>query len=127
MRQRGFSLVEVLAGLVILGVVITTSLAVIYDRERRVAEAQATVLAYQAMANEAEVLRRVDFGSLDSRDGQPFTTDLALLEPLRDVMTVVDVLAPKPQIKEVLLTVRWRGKSAQMSILRSNTGGGNLW
>ena len=127
MRQRGFSLVEVLAGLVILGVVITTSLAVIYDRERRVADAQATVLAYQAMANEAEVLRRVDFASLDSLDGQPFSTDLALLKPLRKFTTAVDVLAPKPQIKEVVLTVRWSGKTAQMSVLRSNTGGGNLW
>lgn len=127
MRQRGFSLIEVLAGLVILSIVITTSLAVIYDRERRIGDAHATVLAYQAMANEAEILRRIEYAKLDGRDGQPFSSDVALLMPLKDASTTVAVLEPKPHIKEVVLTVRWGVKTAQMSVLRSDTGGGNLW
>ena len=82
MRQRGFSLIEVLAGLVILSIVITTSLAVIYQREQRLREAEGTIRAYQAMSNEVELIRRVPYAQLDARSGTPFEGGLALLTPL---------------------------------------------
>lgn len=125
--QRGFSLVEVLAGLLILSLVVTTSLAVVYQREVRVREAQATVLAYQAMSNEAELLRRIPYGGLDARSGQPFASDLAILDAISGATTLVAVSEAQPDVKEVVLTVRWGEKSATMSVLRTNTAGGNLW
>lgn len=127
MRQRGFSLIEVLAGLVILSIVVATSLAVIYQREQRLRDAEATILAYQAMSNEAELIRRTPYGQLDARSGTPFESDLALLEPLRNASTGVVVVPAKPDVKEVILTVKWAAKSTTLSILRSDTGGGNLW
>jgi prepilin-type N-terminal cleavage/methylation domain-containing protein len=127
MRQRGFSLIELLAGLVILTIVITTSLAVIYERERRIRDAQATVLAYQAMANEAEVLRRTPYGQLDGLSGKTFSTDLTILSAMKDPSTGVTVVQANPDVKEIVLNVRWGEKSASMSVLRTDTGGGNLW
>ena len=59
MRQRGFTLIEVLIALLILAVVITTTLLVFVERTRRLQDATETILAYQALSNEGEVRRRI--------------------------------------------------------------------
>jgi prepilin-type N-terminal cleavage/methylation domain-containing protein len=127
--QRGFSLVEVLAGIVILSLVVTTSLAVMYEREQRLREAEATVLAWQAIANETELLRRIPFTQLQTRHGKPFQGDLAILKRVPDAGTRLQVTNPKPNIREIVLTVTWSGetKKAEASMVRTNTGGENLW
>ncbi|MEA2489261.1 MAG: hypothetical protein QOH21_1053, partial [Acidobacteriota bacterium] len=52
--MRGFSLTEVLVALLILTLVITSSLVVFVERNRRMQQASELVLAYQALSNEAE-------------------------------------------------------------------------
>jgi len=128
MRQRGFTLVEVLIALLVLAIVITTSLAVFVDRTRRLQEATETILAYQALSNEAEVRRRIAYQSLDTAPSF-FVTDKTVLEPLQPYTTYVTVADVQTDVKNVTMLVRWRGgkRIARLAILRVNTGGTNLW
>jgi prepilin-type N-terminal cleavage/methylation domain-containing protein len=128
MRQRGFTLIEVLIALLILSVVITTTLLIFVERTRRLQDATETILAYQALSNEAEVRRRIDFNQLDTT--QPsFLSDTTLLDPLSPYSTYVTVQGSAPSIKNVTLFVRWRqGKRfAKLELVRVDTGGSNLW
>lgn len=126
---RGFSLVEVLAGLLILSFVITTSLGVFYERERTHRRAEEMMLAWQALANESELVRRTPYASLMALHGQTFRSDLELVEGLAGLSSRIEVSEGKPMLKEVTLTLSWgdgRGK-ATVTVLRSDTGGTNLW
>src|SRR5437868_3716653 len=82
MRQRGFTLIEVLFALLILAIVITTTLLIFVDRTRRLQQATETILAYQSLSNEAEVRRRIDFSQLDTAQ-TAFISDTHLLSPLQ--------------------------------------------
>jgi len=127
-RKRGFSLVEVMVGLLVLTIVITTTIAMFTERQRRLRQANETILAYQALANEAEIWRRIAFNSLD---GQPptFQSDTALLQPLSPFSAAVKVDTPRADVKDVTFTIRWNGgkTEARMSIVRADTGGTGLW
>jgi prepilin-type N-terminal cleavage/methylation domain-containing protein len=127
-HQRGFTLVEVLVAILILGIVITTTLAVFIDRTRRLRQASETLLAYQSLANEIELRRRLTFTELD---GAPvrFISDTKILAPLAPYTTTVTVTAASADVKNVVMTVRWNGgqRIARMGIARVDTGGGNLW
>ena len=126
-RQRGFSLVELLFALVVLTIVITTSLAIFVERTNRSRQASELILAYQVLSNETEVKRRVAYGSLDTLPDD-FETETTLLQPLHPFTTEVDVSLLRPGIKKVKMTIRWRAdQSASVSLLRSHTGGTNLW
>lgn len=125
-ESRGFTLVESLVALLILSLVLTTSLAIFYDRHRRLRAAEETVLAWQALANEAETMRHVEFATL--RDANAFTTSAALLEQLEGVASTVTIEETKPGTKLVRLRVEWReNRAAHVTVIRTNTGGGPLW
>ncbi|HEX8168956.1 MAG TPA: prepilin-type N-terminal cleavage/methylation domain-containing protein [Thermoanaerobaculia bacterium] len=132
MRRRasneGFSLAEVLVALLVLTLVITTSLAAFVERNRRRQQSTEIVLAYQALANEAEYRRRIDYDDLDTSQ-TTFMSDTALLAPLKPFGTAVRVDLVQPGIKNVTMTVRWKNgtREARLGIVRADTGGGTLW
>jgi Tfp pilus assembly protein PilV len=126
-QERGFSLVELLVAFMILMLVITTSLAAFVERNRRLQQASEIILAYQALANETEYLRRVDYDDLAS--GMDFMSNTAVLAPLRPFSTIVTVTQTRPGVKNVLMTIRWRNgeRQARLALVRVDTGGTNLW
>lgn len=126
--SRGFTLIEVLVGMLILGFVITTALAVFVQRTRRLQRASELILAYQALSNETEVRRRIDFHQLDSAQ-KSFLSDTAILGPLPDASTSVEVVTQAPARKLVVLKVSWRkgSQQASLNLVRTDTGGTNLW
>ena len=126
--QRGFSLIEILVAILILTLVITFSLAAFVERTSRLQQASEIVLAYQALANEAEYRRRISFSALDGASPE-FLSDTAILEPLTPFSTIVTVTEGKPGVKNVLMTIRWRNgeRQAKLELVRGDTGGTNLW
>jgi len=128
MRERGFTLIEVVVALLILAIVVTTTLAVFVERARRLQQATETILAYQALWNEAEVRRRIDFSQLDTAS-TTFLSDAKILAPLHPYTTFVTVEDTKPNVKNVTLLITWqKGKKiAKLGLLRVDTGGSNLW
>ena len=127
-KARGFSLVEVLVGLLILTIVITTTIVMFTDRRRHLRQANEAILVYQALSNEAEIWRRIDFAQLDSQ--QPsFQSDTSILQPLAPFTAAVKIDTPRTDIKNVTFTVRWNNgqRQARLAILRADTGGSGLW
>jgi prepilin-type N-terminal cleavage/methylation domain-containing protein len=127
-RSRGFSMAEVLVALAILAIVITTTIAMFAERTRRMRQASETILAWQALSNEAELWRRVPFTQIDVVASQTFQSDLSLLKPLEPYTTAVKVDAPRADVRNITLTIRWPvGHEQHLSIARADTGGSNLW
>jgi prepilin-type N-terminal cleavage/methylation domain-containing protein len=125
-RQRGFSLIEVLAALLVLAIVITTTMAMFVERQKRMQAANETILVYQAIANEIEVRRRIPYDQLESAS-TTFVTDTAILAPLAPFAATVTVAPPASSVKAVTLSVRWKKRVERVTITRADTGGGNLW
>jgi len=117
-----------MVALMILGLVITTSLAVFVERTKRHKEATETILAYQALANEAEVRRRMNFTELDTAP-PTFVTDTGILIPIMPFKTHVTIDQPSTDVKNITMQVIWqKGKRvATLHLSRVNTGGSNLW
>ena len=114
--------------LVILAIVITTTLAVFVERTRRLQQASEMILAYQALSNEAELRRRIDFAQLETASPE-FMTNTLIIEPLAPFKTYVTVEDTQPGVKNVTLLITWqKGKRvAKLELVRANTGGSNLW
>jgi prepilin-type N-terminal cleavage/methylation domain-containing protein len=127
-KERGFSLVEVIVGLFILTIVITTTIVMFTDRQRRLRQANETILVYQALSNESEIWRRIDFKRLDQQQ-LAFQSDTSILQSLTPFNTAVKIDTPRPDIKNVTFTVKWNSgqRQAHLSILRADTGGSSLW
>ena len=127
-KSRGFTLVEVLVAILVLTIVITTTIAMFVDRHKRLKQANETILAYQALSNEAEIWRRVAFARLD--DANPaFKSDTSILGPLAPFTTLVRVDSPRADVKNVTFIIRWNTaqREAKLSIIRADTGGSGLW
>lgn len=127
--ERGFSLVEVMAAFLVLTFVSTSSLWAFLERNKRLQQASEIILAYQALANEAEFRRRVDFDKLDAAPIAFDLSNLELLAPMEPVEAWVKVDLVKPGVKNVTMTVRWknREREARLAIVRVYTGGGSLF
>lgn len=126
--ERGFSLVEIMAALLILTFVITSSLWAFLERNKRLQQASEIILAYQALANEAEFQRRANFNDLVAES--PFDlSNLEVLAPLTPFEASVKVVLVKPGVKNVTMTVQWknREREARLSIVRVHTGGGGTF
>jgi prepilin-type N-terminal cleavage/methylation domain-containing protein len=126
-RNRGFSLAETLVALAILAIVITTTIAMFAERTRRLREANETILAFQALSNEAEYWRRQSFAQIDNPDNQTFKSDLDILAPLMPYTTAVTVDSPRSDVRNVTLTIHWAKREAHLGIARADTGGSGLW
>ena len=118
--------------LLILTIVITTSMAAFLERNRRQQQARETIIAYQALANEAEYWRRTPFADLVGNRPRQFMIEQAdLLGGLGAHSTIVAVTeTTDPNVRNVLLTVRWQtGKrQARLQIVRVDPGGGgSFW
>ena len=126
-RQRGFSLVELLFALLVLTIVIMTGLAVFTERSKRLQQANEIMLAYQVLANETEMQRRVPYNDLFSSTSFQSSTDL--LGPLKPFNTRVEVNQARAGVKDVTMIIRWRNgeRVAKLTLTRVDTGGGNLW
>jgi prepilin-type N-terminal cleavage/methylation domain-containing protein len=127
-REKGFTLIEVLAALLILTLVITMSLAAFVERNKRLRQASEIILAYQALANEAEYRRRIDFVMLETAQSR-FLSKTDLLAPLAPFDTAVSVQRTQLGVKNVTMTVRWANgvREAKLVLVRVETGGTNLW
>src|SRR5215212_7652482 len=123
--QRGFSLIEILVALLILTIVITISMTAFVERNRRLQQASEIVLAYQALANETEYWRRMDYQSLTPEPKAFVNEDLSIQQPLAPFATIVTVTKTKPGVKTVLMTVRWKNgkRQARLELVRVETGG----
>ena len=128
-RERGFTLIEVLAALLVLTFVITMTMWAFLERNRRLQQANEIMLAYQALANESEYWRRLDYATLETVQPPGFRSETTVLQPLAPFSTVVGVQVVKPGVKKVLLTIRWHSgeREAKLGVLRVDTGGGPLW
>jgi prepilin-type N-terminal cleavage/methylation domain-containing protein len=126
--QRGFTLVEILAAMLILTLVITMTLLVFVERNRRLQQASEVMLAYQSLANETEYRRRMNFNGLEDQP-DVFVSDTAVLAPLLPYTTLVTVKETQPGIKNVRMTILWHDgeRKAELEIVRVDTGGSNLW
>ncbi len=128
-RTAGFTLVEVLAALLILTLVILTSLTVFGDRARRLRDAGEMSLAWQGLANEAEARRRQPFDALAPGEVSPFLTDPAAGGALEGAAGEVSIEEDAPGVRALLLRIEWRDgtKRAETTVVRTATGGGGLW
>ena len=128
-NERGFSLIEILVALLILAVVITTTIAMFTERQKRIRQANETMLAYQVLSNEVEYWRRMPLSVIDDEKEQKFQTDTALIKGLEPVVTAVKVDKPKDDVREVTFTIRWENgkREARLAVVRTNTGANNLW
>jgi prepilin-type N-terminal cleavage/methylation domain-containing protein len=126
--RRGFSLVEVMAALLILTIVITSSLLAFLERNKRLQQASEIVLAYQALANEAEYRRRHPYVMVEGIS-PTFVSNTDVLAPLEPYITAVKVDVVQPGVKNVTLTIRWRNgeREAKLGLVRVDTGSNPLW
>jgi type II secretory pathway pseudopilin PulG len=125
--QRGFSLLEILFAFAVLMVVITISLGAFLERNKRLRQADELIRAYQVLANEAEVWRRIDYHAVHAVSS--FSSDTMVLEPLEPFTTKIEVAQVKPWQKNVTLIIRWHSgeREAKLGLVRVDTGGTNLW
>jgi prepilin-type N-terminal cleavage/methylation domain-containing protein len=126
--ERGFTLVEVLTALLILTFVLTTAMYAFLERNKRLQQASEMILAYQALANESEYWRRYHFNELDTMP-PAFASPTDVLAPLAPYTALASVKLEKPGVKNVTLTIQWRGgeREARLGIIRVDTGGGPLF
>lgn len=113
--------------LLILSFVLTTSLLVFFERERRLASASEMTRAWQLLANEAELRRYTPFDSLPGGVEIPFESDQGIVEGM-DATCSIEVVADAPGLRRLIMRVEWgEGRSATVEVLRTRSSFGELW
>jgi len=127
-HRRGFSLIEVLIALAILAVVITMTLAMFTMRAKRMAAANETMLAWQAISNEVEYWRHVPYDALQ-KGTLDFKSSTEIIGPLAPYDAKVEIGDPNDSVKQVTISIKWQNGKRQekITINRVHTGGNNLW
>ena len=122
-------MIEVLVAFLILTIVITVSLLAFVERNRRLQQAREIIVAYQALANETEYRRRIDYRFLESADPEFDPSNTQILKPLEPFETKVSVTKTSEGVKNVLMTIRWNNgeRQARLELVRVDTGGSTLW
>jgi prepilin-type N-terminal cleavage/methylation domain-containing protein len=131
-RQRGFSLIELIFALVVLTIVIMTTLTMFAERSRRLQQAGEMMIAYQALSNQAELVRRMNYPALDTFAATPedeFDVSASLLAVLSPYKTNIEIEVIRPEVKRVTMTIRWSKpeRVASLELIRVDTGASNLW
>jgi prepilin-type N-terminal cleavage/methylation domain-containing protein len=131
-RQRGFSLVELIFALVILTIVILTTLTMFAERSRRLQQAGEMMIAYQALSNQAELVRRMTYSQVDTFAATPedeFNVSASLLAVLSPYTTNIEIEVIRPEVKRVTMTIKWSKpeRVASLELIRVDTGATNLW
>jgi prepilin-type N-terminal cleavage/methylation domain-containing protein len=131
-RQRGFSLVELIFALVILTIVILTTLTMFAERSRRLQQAGEMMIAYQALSNQAELVRRMTYSQMDTFAATPedeFNVSASLLAVLTPYTTNIEIEVIRPEVKRVTMTIKWSKpeRIASLELIRVDTGATNLW
>jgi prepilin-type N-terminal cleavage/methylation domain-containing protein len=123
-RDRGFTLIEVLFALLIIGFVLTTSLAIFYERERRLRAAEELVIAAQAVSTETEHLRQVAFGSLATGERAWLSTP-SILSRLQNPSTRVTI-ENELYYKRAIIEIVWNdGRQKHTHVMhRTDVAGG---
>lgn len=118
-----------LIALVIVGFVLTTSLAVFFDRERRLQAADELLIASQAMAIEVEMLRQTSYADLPISANRDFISSPAILTRLNGCVASESIIQHQPSLKRIVLTISWNSgqKRSELVTYRSHTGGGSVW
>ena len=131
-RQRGFSLIELIFALLVLTVVILTTLTMFAERSRRLQQAGELMIAYQALSNQAELVRRMNYATLDqfsTTTEDEFDVSATLLAPLSPYTTNIEIAMIRPDAKLVTMTIKWSKpeRVASLDLIRVDTGATNLW
>ena len=96
--KRGYTLPELLVALLILAIVLTTTIAMFARRSQYLRESSETVLVWQAMWNEMEIWRRLDWSGLEAEPPK-FQSDLAILAPFRRRKVAVSLNWGRTEVK----------------------------
>lgn len=131
-RQRGFSLIELIFALIVLTIVIMTTLTMFAERSRRLQQAGEMMIAYQALSNQAELVRRMNYPALDKfaeTAEDEFDVSASLLAVLSPYTTNIEIDVIRPEVKRVTMIIRWSKpeRVASLELIRVDTGASNLW
>src|SRR5258708_6372984 len=108
--RRGFTIVELIAALILLGILFTLSITVltVVARERRSAEQRQFAVQHAANLLERTVMRAWSELSPGPQTLEPASAELSLLLPDLERRVEVTQLKPDYDSKLVAVTLRWK-------------------
>lgn len=111
-KNRGFTLIEVLVTLFLLGVVLITLISVFIYGFTIIFRTRQTVLATQIAQEEIELIRNKTFDEILTLGTAFEHESLALLESGQGLLAIAD--GPGDEIKKLSVSVTWRFRGEEM-------------
>ena len=114
-RRRGFTLIEVMIAMTVLGLSLASSMIAITLGFRILEDARMGTLASQVLQSEMETLRLKNWAEIDAlAESSPFTVDTTLASAAFNRFTCTRTVQPAfTEMKLVTLTVDWTSTSGQ--------------